>query len=571
MRFHISCLSCLLFCLPLPAQPDPDPLEEQYEQIVSTSFREGKMEEALVRFQSLYQEARKAGNADVQLGALASMGVSFNRLGQPDSAIVQYTKALDLARETGDKSYESNICSNICVLYANLKRLDEALVFAQQSVESAKESEDPEDLIFALQTKGTLETVSGHLEEAVLTLQECLDRILALPDEDPDTKARLIVKCGTSQLGNLSLMEGKGAEIRRCIRMVEPYLDRLPENSVESLGYKESLAQALIATGDYNGAIRLLQERLSNRDNSSTSIHLYRKWLSRAYAGANRWKEAYETMSQGYFELDSLSRLDIQQQLSEFSTRFETQQKELEIERLQKQEAQRKLLIFALAAGLLILTGIIFLLIILRKRQKAQEELRRTREYIDGLESERARLAKELHDGIANDLLGLEMNLRNSSQPSQDTADRIAQLRENVRNISHDLIPPQFQYTNLSELLQETLERVQSDTIRIIYRCSPQDGWDDLSTETALELYRATQELVGNALRHSGADTIKVDLDREEKLLTLSVSDNGVFEGTAPGKSGIGRRTLEERMHLLGARLDYSFDRGTRATITMEL
>ena len=571
MRRFLLILSLLLLHVPLPAQPEPGTLEYEYEEIISNCFRQGKMDEANIRFRRLLKEAERVGDREQQMYIASALGGTSSRRRLPDSAIFFYSKALDFAVELEDKSMEANITSNIAVLYANQGRQEEAFSFIEHSITSARESEDPDDLIFALETKGVLEMTAERLDEALITTKECLDRALDYPDDDPDAKARFVVRSATAQLGVLIRVDGKESETRDCIRLANQYLSRIPAGSIEYQGYRETLGQVDVTIGNYPEAAEIFEERLALKENRAGADHYYRKWLARAYAGLHRWEDAYKMMERGYFELDSLSLQDIQTQLSEFSVKYEMQQKELEIAQLKKEEAERKALVAGLLAGLVLLASGLVVLLLLRKRQKAQAELSRAKEYIDGLESERSRLAKELHDGIANDLLGLEMTLRCKGPELQETAEDIAGLRENVRRISHNLIPPQLEYTDLNELLEETLQRFRLDSVRIIYDADPPKGWDDLPTETALGLYRATQELVGNALRHSGADTIRVNLARNGSQLKLSVSDNGTPAESAPGKGGIGSRTLEERMRLLGAQLEYFKDGGTCAVITMGL
>lgn len=81
--------------------------------------------------------------------------------------------------------------------------------------------------------------------------------------------------------------------------------------------------------------------------------------------------------------------------------------------------------------------------------------------YIDGLERERTRLAKDLHDGVCNDLLGIGMNMQ-YMQPTDESKREILalleQVRSDVRCISHELMPPKFQVTTLAETVEAYVE-----------------------------------------------------------------------------------------------------------------
>lgn len=96
-----------------------------------------------------------------------------------------------------------------------------------------------------------------------------------------------------------------------------------------------------------------------------------------------------------------------------------------------------------------------FLVLLYKKKALEKEtDLRLARQYIDGLESERKRLAKELHDGVCNDLLGIQYYMQTSDAIGKEVQQKlfpmIEQTRTDVRFISHELMPPAFQYANLN-------------------------------------------------------------------------------------------------------------------------
>lgn len=75
------------------------------------------------------------------------------------------------------------------------------------------------------------------------------------------------------------------------------------------------------------------------------------------------------------------------------------------------------------------------------RHQQRKAELEQARRYIDGIETERKRLAQELHDGVCNDLLVAEMQITNTASTAQATQ-QLNAVRQNIRHISHQLMPP---------------------------------------------------------------------------------------------------------------------------------
>ena len=185
-------------------------------------------------------------------------------------------------------------------------------------------------------------------------------------------------------------------------------------------------------------------------------------------------------------------------------------------------------------------------------RLKADTDRRLTRRYIDGLESERSRLAKELHDGVCNDLYTVHDD---GAGRAEKLKGMINECREQARRISHELMPPEFNYADIRLVLEDYLMRTaEASGIDISFDATP-DGadWSRLADTTALELYRITQEAVNNAVKHSGATAIEVTLDDSAGTLTLAITDNGTYAG-AQG-AGIGRRTMKQRAEAAGGRL----------------
>lgn len=238
---------------------------------------------------------------------------------------------------------------------------------------------------------------------------------------------------------------------------------------------------------------------------------------------------------------------------------------------------------------IVLLAAAVSLLLFLRRRQIArgrarerefeafrrQTDLRLARKYIDGLEAERTRLARELHDGICSDLLGLEMRMRHADPTpgaQREAVELLASMRESVRNISHELMPPALQYATLDEMIGDYTSHLElPPAVDLRYRSSSPDGWGDIPPKVSYELYRILQEVMSNLVRHSGATLIDVELRREARRIVCTVRD----DGRAPDRrqqrtQGIGLRTVADRLRTIGGgmRLERT-DTGT--TLTLEI
>ena len=179
-----------------------------------------------------------------------------------------------------------------------------------------------------------------------------------------------------------------------------------------------------------------------------------------------------------------------------------------------------------------------------------------TQQYIEGLESERQRMARELHDGVCNDLLAIQMNI-NAGKPSDSTASMIDTCRESLRRISHELMPPEFSYASLDEVVRFFIaKQAEANKGKIAFdydSLAVDKDWNEVPDATALEIYRIVQEAVGNAVKHSGADKIEVKLSLTKENLEAVITDNGTYrQNFSSSKKGIGLESIRRRANSVG-------------------
>ena len=201
-----------------------------------------------------------------------------------------------------------------------------------------------------------------------------------------------------------------------------------------------------------------------------------------------------------------------------------------------------------------------------------EAQQRKVQYYLEGLEVERNRLAKELHDNVSNELLAIKMKIADGTSSREEGLDTLQALQTEVRGISHDLMPPVFKYASLSEILQDYVyQRNQSGQTELTLVLEPEEGFDHLSQKVALEIYRIVQEATGNALKHAQATHIKIILVREGNRIKLTIADNGKGFEQQTGKSGIGLVIIKERVENLKGVLTLSSVPGKGTDVIVEI
>jgi signal transduction histidine kinase len=171
-------------------------------------------------------------------------------------------------------------------------------------------------------------------------------------------------------------------------------------------------------------------------------------------------------------------------------------------------------------------------------------------------EAERARLARELHDGTAQELAGLitlatvaERQLGASGDPARSTLDRLKQQAEDayqgVRRASHALRPLMLDDFGLVPTLSRYLDGFRDSTGISVDFVAEELG--DLSDDVELALFRVAQECMENVRKHSGSSSASVELSRVDGHVSLTVQDGGRGMKVG-GARGIGLAGMRERV-----------------------
>lgn len=168
-------------------------------------------------------------------------------------------------------------------------------------------------------------------------------------------------------------------------------------------------------------------------------------------------------------------------------------------------------------------------------------------------EQERKRIAQDLHDELGSSLAALKLRLQKTVL-EKETLDVIIQVIDkassDTRNISHNLMPPEFENTTLRDLLSNHYSKLNSESaIRFHFHISGE--FRHFSKEDELIVYRILMELTGNILKHSGAYEATVQLIYYSDQLEIMTEDNG--KGIIKdGKDGIGLKNVHSRVNYLG-------------------
>ena len=225
----------------------------------------------------------------------------------------------------------------------------------------------------------------------------------------------------------------------------------------------------------------------------------------------------------------------------------------------------------------LLITGVLYLLYqyrISNLKKISEAKSRFSRQLIESQESERKRIAADLHDGLGQELVIIKNRAeqgKDSVQELADISESSSQALEEVREIINDLRPQLVDQLGVTKAIKAMLRKVSG----VIGIESEIDEIDSVfSEDDEITVYRIVQELMNNAVKHSKASDVIVKIKRSAESVRITVEDNGSgFDPDSVSSDSFGLIGLKERTNLIGGDLTISsqLGEGTKVKIIINI
>ncbi len=340
------------------------------------------------------------------------------------------------------------------------------------------------------------------------------------------------------------------------------------------LGALTFYAEMLSETGRHELALTYAREaaqiaagsNVLSKDQTHT-MHVYAKVL---YNMGN-FKDAYKYIDSAYNLLaDDYVQVNTKA-YSESESKFKNQLLQYQI----ALEQQKKNRLYYFIGALVLLSALIVLWLYNRNnkriaQEKAQQKQIAIDAFIEGEEKEKARIGRELHDGIAQEIVGIKLAMHQQNADAGLIAE-LTRISLDIRNISHELMPQTLKEYGLKLAIEDICQKILAPS-GIQYEVHSTLPDERMANKIEITLYRIFQELVHNIIKHSQATEVLVQLRRMNNHILLVVEDNGKGM-TEEKKNGIGISNLKSRVQLLDGNLQYDSteDEGTTAIVRVPL
>lgn len=535
---------------------------------------------------------RKAFSIRKELKDQSGIASSWSKIGVCLTEMAQYPDALEAQMQArqGFSAMKNDVAlsqtlSNICAILHWLKDFRQMKGMAAEALDLARKTGDP---VSEAAAKGYLAMVAGHegnYAKALLLDQEASGFF----EEQKDTLRWL---ANLNNVGfDLSMLD-RQEECRKVYRKAL-LIARTSGHTLDQILYATNLANKELESGNTTLAEQLLLEAEKLALNEKLADHLPRIYRSFGdlYIKTHQNQKALVAYDKAGLLKDSLFSSQMAERYSQLRTRYETQQKEQEKEllltenQLQKDRIQRQRLLMVAGIVVCLLMAVVIWLWIQRKNlnQKRQAEAERfalqeklAKEILDAEEKERSRIARELHDGIGQQLVAAHLNLASLQSGSgeqqqllENTRSLVEDSLNEVRSVSHTMLSNALLRSGLAGAVRDFVQKIQG-AIRVHLEISGLET--RLNHTTELVLFRVVQELMGNIMKHSEASEVFIQLSLENNELNLCVEDNGSgFDVGSQLGEGVGLRNIRTRVAFLKGSVEIDSKPGNGCSVVIKI
>lgn len=530
---------------------------------------QGEYAKALDAYQKSMEFERKRKNKNGEAEALNNIGVIHYYMGNMDQTIKYFTESVAIVEELGNDQLLKKGYNNLGAILDYTKDFDKALTYYEKSFQLSKRLNDRQEMSLGLNNMaGVYQSKGDYTKSENYYLQS-----LKIKEEvgDKNGVALIYVNLGT-------LEEKKGNDNKAIIHYNKAISisERIHSKPIIKEACK-NLASVYERQGNYKQAL-LFQKKMESIKDS-----ILNEEKTKIVAELETKYQTVEKEKMLLSEKNKSAELEKQNAIKEKNVAIE-KKKAAEAE---EARAESKNISIALAGGLIALF-FLGLFVFQRTKRKTQAEKdaiiisereKGLQAVIESTETERRRIARDLHDGIGQQLGGLKMAWqqigKNSSPEEKAKLDSLTQILNDtsteVRNLSHQMMPKMLEQDGLVPALEDMLKKSFGNS-SLTYEFTANEKMGRLSPEKELSIYRISQELIANILKHSGATKVNVDFYKRNNNYLLMVEDNGKgFEISDSTTNGLGLQNIKARVTTIQADLKFESSPGKGTTVILTI
>ncbi|WP_220112356.1 tetratricopeptide repeat-containing sensor histidine kinase [Flagellimonas abyssi] len=485
-------------------------------------------------------------------GSYLNLGNRYKLVQEPDLSLEYYQKALEMYGKIGNDYFVAMSYNSLAAAYLEKKQFDKAFEYAKKSFEGYNTIGARLDTGYPLTNMALASWALGNFDDAEFFYNQAI----AIQEERGERLAQVSLK---NDLANIYLEQGK-------------------TNRAENL------------------ALTTYQE--ADSIDYLPGIDVLSKTLSLIYEEKLDFKKAYVYHQKHKAARDSLYFAEKAREMFNLKEKYESEQKQNEILRQQKELAENELALknrnnmLIGSGGLMVILLVISFVLFREQKLKANNFARETAlqkamaeaRAQENLKEQRLRIARDLHDNIGSQLTyltsitdsakrgihkGEVFLIEKLTQMKQFSLVTISELRDTIWAMNKDEISLE-DIKERTQQLAATVHEATDDKINVKIEGTPNNKV--LNAFVGMNLFRIIQESVNNAVKHSGSEHIEVRFTDFDKMVQIEIEDFGKGFDTSKESTGNGLHIMRNRAEKAGIYFNQEsiIDKGTKVTLQVK-
>lgn len=517
------------------------------------------------------------------------IGIVYQKQGKLKDALENQIEALKIYEALKQDLWIGYCLNNIAIVHQNLENLNKSMEFHLRALGYRKKMGDVYGEAGSYGNIANVYVKQKDTTSAIEYYEKALVTFRKINNEEG-------ISIMLSNLGNIYLARDQNT---KALELLQESLDIR-----ERLGDKKGIASSLIKIGEaYTNQSKFKQasKTLFRGLNIARDISVLEEEVAVYLVIAKMYALQYQLDSAFYYTnhyiklKDSVYNMRLNQQIIDVQAKYETEKIERENELLESQVEltesklrQRRTEIWLLIFVIISITGAaIFLLY--RRRQKQKEALdaaiikhneKQLKAVLEGQEIERRKIARDLHDGVGQTLAGIKLNWEGlaGSMKSHENFNDLEKLSGmldgaavEVRTISHQMMPKELEQFGLITALESMLNNSLNKN-KIDFSLEHFGIIERLPAQIELSLFRISQELISNIIKHAVATKINFQIMQRNEFYVFIASDNGKgFNPQFQKSKGIGLMSIESRVQSMNGSLNIESNEGDGTIFTIRI
>jgi len=535
-------------------------------------MREGLTDSALVICLNGLELAKKEKEENWIAHMNVNTGNAYYSKDWYETALQYYMEALPYYEKINDTEKIGRVYYMLGLVYKRINLIEKSIEYAQKVVELLNDDK------YALSSLAVAYSDMGDQEKAMFYFREVLR--ICDSENDTSTKEYIYYKLASIALKDFDL---DNAEI---------YLKKMMEAGGDNFSYDVPyfLVYGKLETlkGNFDQAETHILQALKLADEKGMLEG--KKECYRILCELSIAQHKFFENTQYWDALDLVEKAIAKESVicssAEMEAKYETEKKQLKITALE--EEKRFMAWLSISGGAVLLLSLASCFILWRwtvqKKRLAEQQIKQliqekqlvaTQSVLDGETRERARLARDLHDGLGSLLTGAKLQLLEMKQGVKLEYDDVERFDKalgllddsvsEMRRVAHHLMPDSLSRFGLKPAVSDFCTNLP--TIQFAYYGDE----SRLDPNMEVMIYRSIHELVNNALKHAGATRIMVQIIQEPDRIAFTIQDDGCGFSPSATTGGTGLQNIRTRVEAYNGLLDIVSKQGEGTEINVEL